>query len=295
MAEHDDSHAPHDARVSAGYRALGEDSPPQALDAAILAASRRAVGAGPRRAGFSVRRWALPVSVAAVVVLTMSLVVRVQLERPDLETAAPIPAAPAVAEKKAAPRDAKEEADNLAKRNEQRLAEPKAKASMAAPAAPAPAAVERERQTRRALPAPAPAAAPPARAFVPEPPALKSAPAEAAAPSQLGAASAVQPGAAPAAAGARADRPSSAEAQTAGRVAPAAALEDRAQASEAQAGKKDAKNETPREWLERIARLRREGRAKEADDSLAEFRKRYPDYQIPKELRDAVLGEGKND
>jgi len=259
MAEHDEPHATHDARISAGYRALGEESPPEALDAAILAASRRAVGAGPRRAGFSARRWALPVSVAAVVVLTLSLVVRVQLERPDLESAAPIPAAPTVAEKRAAPRDAKEEADNLAKRNAQR-----------APAAPAPAA------------------APPARAFVPEPPAAKSAPAEAAAPSQLGAASAVQPGAAPSVTGASADRALREDAQAAGRVAPRAALEDRAQASAEQAGKKD---ETPSAWLERIARLRREGHTKEADESLAEFRKRYPDYEIPKDLRDAVLGE----
>jgi len=290
MAERDDLHDP---RVSAGYRTLGEERPPEALDAAILAASRRAVGAGPRRAGFSVRRWALPVSVAAVVVLTMSLVVRMQLERPDLETAARIPAAPPAAEKKAAPRDAKEEVDDLAKRNDRPQAEAKAKPLAAPPAtsAPAPAAAERERQKIHAPAAPAPAAAPPARAFVPEPPAPKSAPAEAAAPSQLGAARALQPSAASDVAGARAERPSTAEAESAGRAVPGAALEDRTRASAAQAGKKDAKNETPREWLERIARLRREGRAKEADESLAEFRKRYPDYEIPKEMRDAVLGE----
>jgi hypothetical protein len=39
--------------------------------------------------------------------------------------------------------------------------------------------------------------------------------------------------------------------------------------------------ETPEQWLERIAQLRKEGRSEEADRQLAEFRKRYPDYPIP--------------
>ena len=34
-------------------------------------------------------------------------------------------------------------------------------------------------------------------------------------------------------------------------------------------------------WLERIARLRREGRAAEADAELKRFRERYPDVQVP--------------
>jgi len=77
------------------------------------------------------------------------------------------------------------------------------------------------------------------------------------------------------------------DAQGAGRLSLRALPEDRARASAEMAGKKD---ESPREWLERIARLRREGRVKEADDSLAEFRRRHPDYEIPKEMREAVLG-----
>jgi hypothetical protein len=39
--------------------------------------------------------------------------------------------------------------------------------------------------------------------------------------------------------------------------------------------------ETPEQWLERIAQLRKEGRNEEADRQLAELRKRYPDYPIP--------------
>jgi len=265
MAEHEDS------RISAGYRALGDEHPPKAIDDAILAASRRAVRAGPRRPGSAMRRWALPVSIAAVVVLTMSLVVRIQLERPELESPLPAPAAPPAIAEKTAPRDAKEEADALAKRAELPQAQPKSKTS-AAPSA----AEERERASVARQARPAVPAAEPAHRFVPEPPAAPApVPAESVAPSQLGAAGAAgaaAPAVAPSVAENRADR---------------ALSEDRAQAFKQPAGKKD---KSPREWLERIARLRREGHAKEADESLAEFRKRYPDYEIPKEMRAAVLG-----
>jgi hypothetical protein len=37
----------------------------------------------------------------------------------------------------------------------------------------------------------------------------------------------------------------------------------------------------PEAWLARIAELRKEGRLREAEDSLAEFKKRFPDYKIP--------------
>ena len=67
-------------------------------------------------------------------------------------------------------------------------------------------------------------------------------------------------------------------------------VEDRIQPAMKNAGKRDA-DLAPRDWLERIAKLRREGRTKEADDSLAAFRRRYPDYVIAKEMRDAVLGD----
>lgn len=60
-----------DAQVSGAYRALGRDEPPAALDVSILAASRR------HRS-----RWAVPVSVAAVVVLAVGVTLRGQLEQP---------------------------------------------------------------------------------------------------------------------------------------------------------------------------------------------------------------------
>jgi hypothetical protein len=42
--------------------------------------------------------------------------------------------------------------------------------------------------------------------------------------------------------------------------------------------------QSPEQWLQGIADLRRQGRHEEADKSLAEFRKRYPDYRISKEV-----------
>jgi hypothetical protein len=40
--------------------------------------------------------------------------------------------------------------------------------------------------------------------------------------------------------------------------------------------------------LERIARLRAEGRHDEADQALEEFRKRFPDYVIPDGMRERI-------
>jgi hypothetical protein len=45
-------------------------------------------------------------------------------------------------------------------------------------------------------------------------------------------------------------------------------------------------DEAPLPWLERIAKLRQEGKHEDADRALAEFRKRYPDFKIP----EAMLG-----
>ena len=42
----------------------------------------------------------------------------------------------------------------------------------------------------------------------------------------------------------------------------------------------------PDQWLERIEELRRQGKLEEAKTSLAEFRKRYPDYELPASLKD---------
>ena len=46
--------------------------------------------------------------------------------------------------------------------------------------------------------------------------------------------------------------------------------------------------EAPEQWLQRIARLRQRGMDEEADKALAEFRKRYPDYQMSAQMRAKV-------
>lgn len=53
-------------------------------------------------------------------------------------------------------------------------------------------------------------------------------------------------------------------------------------------GKLSAPPQTPEQWLERIAKLRDAGKAREADESLAEFKRRYPDYRIPEAMRARV-------
>lgn len=194
-----------DARVAERYRALGREEPPRALDEAILAAARR------RRL-----RWAVPVSIAAVVVLAVGVTLRVQIE--ERKGAEDIALSPQVIQ------------------------------------APAPAD-EGARQSRRDS-APVPAAAPP-------PVALES---RAPAAPPIAARKLEAP------AGAAADR-----AEPAGRASAGVAV-----------GKISAPPETPEQWLERIGKLRDAGKARAADESLAEFRKRYPDYRMSAAMRARV-------
>jgi hypothetical protein len=65
MAEHEDR------ELSERYRDLGREEPPQALDEKILAAARRPRG---------MRRWALPLSIAAVIVLSVTVTLEIQRE-----------------------------------------------------------------------------------------------------------------------------------------------------------------------------------------------------------------------
>lgn len=76
---------PQDEQISQAYQALDKDTTPAALDEHILAAARREAGSRPQKVSFS-RRWAMPVSVAAVIVLSVSLFTMQQLPIP-META----------------------------------------------------------------------------------------------------------------------------------------------------------------------------------------------------------------
>ena len=235
-----------DDKLSSTYRKLASEEPSALIDAAILA---RARARRPSRFG----QWAGPVSIAAVLVLGIGISLRMQLEEPGVETSVPEPKAVTPEVKRVEPAPA---ASDLAK---------------PAPPPPAKEKVQVQRQLvkpRRDEPA-APAAPP---AFVPEPPAS----------------AAQAPATAPAAAPAPAQRVAPMPAELGAAAAPQArakreaAMQDSAGARELRKSLNAAEAETdPARELERIAKLRGEGRHAEADKALEEFRKRHPDFRIP--------------
>lgn len=139
----DDAHQGH--IFSRAYRAAGRESPPEALDARILSAARAAVqSASHRRAN----RWAVPVSVAATLVLTVGIVLRLH-DRGALEpeqglhapaeapvASAPVAPAPEITRKREAPllaeRIAEASSSDLYK-DDERKSEPATAAEEAVP------------------------------------------------------------------------------------------------------------------------------------------------------------------
>jgi hypothetical protein len=74
-----------DPALDRAYRAAADEEPPARLDDAIRAAARREVGARPQPAGGSgLRRWRVPVSIAAMVVVGASVVTLMRDEQPAL-------------------------------------------------------------------------------------------------------------------------------------------------------------------------------------------------------------------
>jgi TolA-binding protein len=68
---------------------------------------------------------------------------------------------------------------------------------------------------------------------------------------------------------------------SADRAAPAAAS-----GAVAQRAKVEKADRTPEAWLKEIGELKREGKLKEALAELETFRKRFPDYVLPPELKE---------
>src|SRR5258706_2589875 len=277
-------------KLNAAYRALPREEPGVALDAAILAASRR----GLAKASAS-RRWAAPVSIAAVLVLAFGVTLRMQQENPGVESpdvySSP-PAGAPVATPATEPAPLKQEAapaqplrDALRQQPEKKVVVPAAKPDVvalpqpklkaAAPAQPQ-AFEEGARQRRdesRVESAQKDLLQKEANANVREAPA--SVPKPAAPPAYATTSSGVV----------AAPPPAAAAGALSSRAAPAAEmrLKREAHAADAQV----AIDEPTRE-LEAIAKLRVEGRQEEADKALAEFRRKHPDYRIPDAMWERV-------
>lgn len=219
-----------DDKLSRRYRELAREEPPACLDAAVLAAARQAVQPRPRA------RWMGPAAVAAVLVLGLGIALRMQVEQPGIETAAP--ASSGSAEYPVAP--PAQDAPVAAERP----------SSAPGPAPRPPLRKETVLEKPAATPAPAPAReAPPTQPMTAPPPQA-------------------QPRLGIAAEGVAPQRAKRAESAAADAVAPA----------------KDAREEE----LERIARLRADGRHAEADKALEEFRRGNPDYRIAEAMWERV-------
>jgi hypothetical protein len=287
-----------DARLAALYRAAAQDGPPVALDDAIRAAARRAVASAPSLAGAPVGcSWRVPLSIAAVIVLSVSLVTLLREEAPELVQ-------PPRAEAPAADAEHRPAAS----------AEAAGESAATAPKTLVPGA---QRSTGVGL-------KPPLQVSRPgtglrgdtEPPALAAGSGKdtaAAGPTPAPLAKLAAPEAFPGAADERDNkvaapakeprqRPKD-EARRDVAVPPPAKVQRRLEAEKPArsaevaarapvpqiAGVLEADaNLPPEKWLERIADLRRQGRLEEAKRSLAEFRKRYPDYTLPASLQDGI-------
>ena len=299
MAESDD-------RLRRSYRDLAREEPPPALDAAILAAAR--ASARPRARN----RWAGPLSIAAVLVLGLGISLRMQVEQPGIETSLPSSPAPSeysappsadVASSETAAKEAQPQVKSkdiasekiVAKESAAPQESPGVKLSRTTPAeeqrreatgrtreqdSPPLAMLEKKRneppvvesarvEAKPFADAPAPAQSPPQAQASPStpPPAAAAAPAPRESP-PIGASMPAARAPAPANLGASAVSPAPLRAK---REAAAAVAQD--------AAKPDADDRITE--LERIARLRADGREAEADKALEEFRRRNPDYRIP--------------
>src|SRR6266849_917009 len=280
-----------DEELSRIYRDADGPRPPQRVDDNILAASQRVAGPRPAGAWFA-RRWGTPVALAATVLVTFTLALMVFERESGLDTMAP-----------KAPR-----ADRPAK-----VAPPEPKRAQPSPAGP-PRAYSPEKSSSVDLPRAAPAPAAPSPPAAPRSNRVEQRTVETALSSErraTGQAARVPavprgieilrkneevkpspdaqrafeaqqqvppmqapPAAAPAAEASGIREPG----QTPQRAGAVTGIASRVAVSEA-------KERTPEKWLEDIRKLRTEGKATEVERELAEFKKRYPDYILPEDLR----------
>jgi resuscitation-promoting factor RpfA len=298
-----------DNRLSRIYREGAWPEPSRQIDAAIVAASRRAAR---ERHPFA-RRWAPWLAAAAVLLLASALALKAFREQreavlpptPDKTPAArakePAPAAePKAAEAKAAPAPQAvtpprgfsstmdlAEAERLERlQRDLGLKRPpsgeSASPAKAAPAEKPVAALKRESpETPRADP---PQRAPVRSTETPPP----ASPFAGQAPAATQGAAAFGTGITPAPPSVQARPPAPAQPPVQAQPpvpAQAAAPSTGALPGETARSVRAANERSPQAWIEDIRKLMTEGRSEEAGRELAEFRKRYPDFALPEDLR----------
>ena len=231
------------------YAAAPVDEPPAALDAAIRARARREVGSPMHAAGFGRRAWAPSLALAAVLVLTVSVVVMMEREQPEVasdvaDVANVAGIAPPARDLALAPA-AKPRADEGASAAAPRAASRESPAQDRKPGMEQPAQGASKPESLLQAPSVATAPAAPDTTAV-----ARSSARQAAGAGAMDALSETTPGRG-----------------VALRASPAA--------------------ESPEAWLRRLAELKQQGKLREFEESLAEFRKRHPAYVVPETLAPA--------
>lgn len=252
-----------DSPLSRAYKKEeARELPPPHLDAQILAEAHRADAAPERRAVASPfsGRWMVPASVAAVVVLAISVAVLLPQGRPGYERQRDL------SSDSVAPGVGTSAAD--------RVEGYEAKQAPAAEYAPAPpTALESDR----------------ARSKASSPPALRSAPAGQAAPALEQ--ETVLPEEPQLMAPAKAARPDAGGAEESLRKRAVTQSEMRTLGDEGPTGKAQAPAD-PGAWLARIEMLVDRGELDAARRLLAQFRRTYPQAEVPQRIVQSLQGEG---
>ena len=313
-----------DEDLSVLYRAAPREEPPSRLDDAIQAAARRAVHARPRSAPVSFnRRWGVPAAVAAVLVLSISVVTLMREEAPpeltDLgshEEGRSRGVSPSVGEGRSPGRLPSKSGpaatgvpapESEAPASTAPALTPSIKADAQNSVSPARPAEPPAKERKRAEPFPS-AAAPVATIHdggVGRRPEQRSQEETSHGREALQEGSKKELGvserllrdappmhpSAPATAGqfTRQVQPDAAAERDVRETPEAQAPRARQKAAPAAAAGAPVTPPLPVEkWLANIETLRKEGRTDEARKSLAEFQKHYPDYPVPQALKDAL-------
>jgi hypothetical protein len=291
-----ESNGHRDHRLSGLYREGAWPEPSRQIDQAILAASRRAW----REQHSYLKRWAPAFAIAATVLLTSSLVLKVYLAQPDVASPSPdapleqragqeanaatAPAAPAANEKpglqpaKVPPGFSETMDPGEAARLDRMKRDLSTKQNFPASESPVPA--PRSALAEKAAAATKKEAKPPVASTGATQPSAPVSIFGATAPAQR--AAVAKPAQLPApAAPARAEpaQPQPAEAQ------PAPTPPAVAQAAAVSGGGDKAAERSPQAWIDDIRKLMTEGKSEEAGAEIAKFKKRYPDYVLPEDLR----------